>query len=99
MILTDVILIYDIDIIHVDITMILIYVIILTMRENTKFTYFILGKAFEKQIKTIEEHGKKQIKAIEEHEKQVMKSNAIIKKCDYNTEKDSGEVLRSKINI
>ena len=81
MILTDVILIYDIDIIHIDITMILIYVIILTMRENTKFTYFILGKAFE------------------EHEKQVMKSNAIIKKCDYNTEKDSREILRSKINI
>ena len=27
--------------------------------EQAKFTYFLLGKAFEKQIKTIEEQGKK----------------------------------------
>ena len=29
--------------------------------EQAKFTYSSLGKAFEKQIKTIEDHGKKQI--------------------------------------
>ena len=29
--------------------------------EQAKFTYSPLGKAFEKQIKTIEDHGKKQI--------------------------------------
>ena len=27
--------------------------------EQAKFTHFLLGKAFEKQIKTIEEQGKK----------------------------------------
>ena len=29
--------------------------------EQAKYTYSPLGKAFEKQIKTIEDHGKKQI--------------------------------------
>ena len=33
--------------------------------EQAKFTYSPLGKAFEKQIKTIEDHGKKQIQALE----------------------------------
>ena len=33
--------------------------------EQAKFTYSPLGKAFEKQIKTIEDHGKKQIQAFE----------------------------------
>ena len=32
--------------------------------EQAKFTYSPLGKAFEKQIKTIEDQGEKQIKAI-----------------------------------
>ena len=32
--------------------------------EQAKFTYSLLGKAFEKQIKTIEDQGKKQIDAI-----------------------------------
>ena len=30
--------------------------------EQTKFTYSSLGKAFEKQIKTIEEQGKNKLK-------------------------------------
>ena len=34
--------------------------------EQTKFTYSPLGKAFEKQIKTIEDQGEKQIKAIQD---------------------------------
>ena len=34
--------------------------------EQAKFTYFPLGKAFEKQIKTIEDQGEKQIKAIQD---------------------------------
>ena len=29
--------------------------------EQTKFTYFPLGKAFDKQMKTIEDQGKKQV--------------------------------------
>ena len=33
--------------------------------EQAKFTYSPLGKAFEKQIKTIEDEGKKQIDALE----------------------------------
>ena len=32
--------------------------------EQAKFTYFPLGKAFEKQIKTIEEQGRKQIEGL-----------------------------------
>ena len=34
--------------------------------EQSKFTYSPLGKAFEKQIKTIEDQGEKQIKAIQD---------------------------------
>ena len=33
--------------------------------EQTKFTYSPLGKAFDKQIKTIDDQGKKQIDALE----------------------------------
>ena len=33
--------------------------------EQAKFTYSPLGKAFEKQIKTIEDQGKKQVNALE----------------------------------
>ena len=33
--------------------------------EKAKFTYSPLGKAFEKQIKTIQDQGQQQIKAIE----------------------------------
>ena len=32
--------------------------------EQAKFTYSLLGKAFEKQTKTIEDQGKKQIVAL-----------------------------------
>ena len=38
------------------------------MIEQAKFTYSPLGKAFEKQIKTIEDRGEKQIKAIQNQE-------------------------------
>ena len=34
--------------------------------EQAKFTYSPLGKAFEKQIKTIEDQGEKQTKAIQD---------------------------------
>ena len=40
--------------------------------EQAKFTYFPLGKAFEKQIKTTENQGEKQVKAIQE-QRQVKK--------------------------
>ena len=35
------------------------------IKEQTKFTHSPLGKAFEKQIKTIEDQGKKQVNALE----------------------------------
>ena len=50
------------------------------MIEKAKFTYFPLGKAFEKQIKVIENEGAKQIKATAEHGKQLVKSNAFAEK-------------------
>ena len=34
--------------------------------EQSKFTYSPLGKAFEKQIKTIEDRGKKQVDALKD---------------------------------
>ena len=37
--------------------------------EQAKFTYSPLGKAFEKQTKTIEDKGEKQIKAIQDNRK------------------------------
>ena len=36
------------------------------MIEQTNFTYSALGKAFEKQIKTIEHQGKKQVDALKD---------------------------------
>ena len=39
------------------------------------FTYSPLGKALEKQIKTIEKQGEKQIGVLEEHGKQLLKSS------------------------
>ena len=40
--------------------------------EQAKFTYSPLGKAFEKQIKAIEDQGEKQIKAIQDNRKQLI---------------------------
>ena len=58
------------------------------MIEQAKFAYSPLGKAFEKQTKTIEDQGKKKIKAIEDDEKQLVESNELIKK-DFNIDRDS----------
>ena len=58
--------------------------------EQAKFTYSPLGKAFEKQAKTIEDQGKKQIKAIQD------KSLEKIKKySDYGNDYKK-ELLLSK---
>ena len=56
--------------------------------EQAKFAYSPLGKAFEKQTKTIEDRGKKQIKAIEDHRKLLAESKELIKK-DFNIGRDS----------
>ena len=56
----------------------------------------MLGKASEKQTRTIKDKGGKQVKAIEEHGKQLLKSNAFIKEYDYDTKKDSRSLLKLK---
>ena len=48
--------------------------------EQARFTYSPLGKAFEKQIKTVEDQGEKQIKAIQDQ------GQITIKKYDYDAE-------------
>ena len=60
----------------------------LVILEEAKFTYSPLGKAFEKQLKAIENQGEKQIKAIEDHGKQYAEANAFIKEYDYDNEND-----------
>ena len=47
---------------------------------QAKFTYSLLGKAFEKQTKIIEDQREKQIEATEDHVKQLVKSNVFAKK-------------------
>ena len=51
--------------------------------EQAKFTYSPLGKAFEKQTKTIEDQEKNQISAIKESGKQIIESNEVAKN-DFN---------------
>ena len=53
--------------------------------EQAKFTYYPLGKTFEKQTKTIEDQGKNMVK-----------SNALAKKYD-DTKNDSESVLKQKL--
>ena len=45
--------------------------------EQAKFTYSPLGKAFEKQTKTIKDQGEKQIKAIQDNNKQLAKIQGV----------------------
>ena len=52
--------------------------------KQAKFTYSLLGKAFEKQTKTIEEQGRKQVETIKEHENQLVKSIGLRKKTMYS---------------
>ena len=66
------------------------------MKEQAKFSCSPLGKAFEKQFEIIENQGKKQIKTTKEHGKQSAESNAVIKKYDYDIEKDSPVFLKEK---
>ena len=45
--------------------------------DQAKFTYSPLGKAFEKQTKTIEDQGEKQIKAIQDNKKQLANTQEV----------------------
>ena len=55
------------------------------MIEQLNFIYSPLGKAFEKQAKTVEDQGEKQIKAIEENKKRV-----------YNKQQGNNKLLLSR---
>ena len=57
--------------------------------EQTKFTYFPLGKGFDKQIKTTEDQGKKQADALEnlkpmEGSKAIQYNNESLEQETYN---------------
>ena len=65
------------------------------MIEQAKFTYYSLGKALEKQTKTIENQGEKQIKELEEHGKQLIESNELIKN-DFNIDRDGVPLKEQK---
>ena len=60
--------------------------------EQTKFTYSPLGKAFDKQIKTIEDQGKKQVDALNTLESD---NKITIKKYIYDS-KDTPFISRQK---
>ena len=75
--------------------------------EQAKFTYSPLGKAFEKQTKTIEDKGEKQIKAIQDNRKQLISNDGYknklliskereIFKDIYNKRLDKSEELNNK---
>ena len=77
--------------------------------EQAKFTYSPLGKAFEKQTKTIEDKGEKQIKAIQDNRKQLIgdddyKNKLLISKEReifkdiYNKRLDKIEEFNNKID-
>ena len=77
--------------------------------EKAKFTYSPLGKAFEKQTKTIEDKGEKQIKAIQDNRKKLIsdddyKNKLLISKEReifkdiYNKRLDKLEELNNKID-
>ena len=66
--------------------------------EQGKFTYYPLGKAFVKQIKTIEDQGKKQVKALKDHKKKLVNVNV---KDDYEDKllhSREQEILRNIYN-
>ena len=78
--------------------------------EQAKFTYSSLGKAFEKQTKTIEDQGEKQIKAIQDNkqlqltndydykDKLLISRETEIFKDIYNKRLDKIEELNNKID-
>ena len=64
--------------------------------KQDKSTYSPLGKAFEKQIKTIEGQGEIQIQALERHWKQLVKSSSKKESLTHLKQKDVFEELANK---
>ena len=65
--------------------------------EQTKFTYSPLGKAFDKQIKTIEDQGKKQVDALntlksDNNKKLEIKNENIIPKSAFASDESRKEL-------
>ena len=65
------------------------------MREQAKSTYSLSGKAFEKQIKTIEDLGEKQVKALEDLKSKSKSKSKLIERNfpeDYESVEIKNEV-------
>ena len=65
--------------------------------ERDKFTYSPLGKAFEKQTKTIESQGKKQIKAIQDNKLQLINDDDYKNKLLISKEREIFKDIYNKI--
>ena len=62
--------------------------------EQTKFPYSPLGKALDKQIKTIKEQGEKQVDAIKSYKK--IRIDYVIPKSAFSNEKANDEINKIK---
>ena len=62
--------------------------------EQATFTYSLLGKAFEKQIKTIKEQGKKQVEAL----KVLISNNQILSIKDVILQNTLSEEAKNDLN-
>ena len=62
--------------------------------EQTKFPYSPLGKALDKQIKTIKEQGEKQVDAIKSYKKITI--DYVIPKSAFSNEKANDEINKIK---
>ena len=75
--------------------------------EQARFTYYLLGKALDKQIKTIKDQGKKQVDALntiksDNHEKLEIKNKNIIPKsacASDEAKKEINKILKIEKNI
>ena len=65
--------------------------------EQAKFTYSPLGKAFEKQIKTIEDQGEKQVKALEDLRPKEQTKAITYKSDDDNDKTSAGKEIYDEI--
>ena len=64
--------------------------------EQAKFTFSPLCKAFQKQIKTIEDQREKQMKTLEEHGKQLVKYSGEKESLTYSKQREIFEGLSNK---
>ena len=65
--------------------------------EQAKFTYSPLGKAFEKQINTIEDQGENQIKALEEDGEQPVKHSDEKESLTYSKQKKNWRTCHIRV--